>query len=171
MSTLPLLPGNPVYGEGFAASTVSAGPALAWSGSMSEDLSAPDPRNWMRPGRTKLDELCAGAKDVLQEAGTKILLVPHARHILSDAPSAIAWHRDHMAMGVFGLAVAPALLLDPDHAPTGGPLEDLMFRIHELLAPVVDRWIEPPTGVMAPAVDPELVAGLQSRFPAGQPTM
>ena len=125
----------------------------------------------MRPGRTKLDELCAGAKGALQQAGAKILLVPHARHILSDAPSAIAWHREHMAVGVFGLAVAPALLLDPDHAPTGGPLEDLMFRIHELLAPVVDRWIEPPAGVPAPAVDPELVAGLQSRFPAGQPTM
>ena len=71
MSTLPLLPGNPVYGEGFAASTVSAGPALAWSGSMSEDLSAPDPRNWMRPGRTRLDELCAGAKDALQQAGAE----------------------------------------------------------------------------------------------------
>jgi len=78
----------------------------------------------MRPGRTKLDELCAGAKEALQQAGAKILLVPHARHILSDAPSSISWHRDHAAMGV-----------------------------------------------MAPAVDPELVAGLQSRFPAGQPTM
>ena len=138
---------------------------------MSEDLSAPDPRNWMRPGRKRLDELCAGAKDALQNAGVKILLVPHARHILSDAPSAISWHRDHIGTGVFGLAVVPALLLDPDHVPTGGPLEDLMFRIHELLAPVVDRWIEAPTGVDAPEVDPELVASLQSRFPAGQPTM
>ena len=138
---------------------------------MSEDLSTPDPRNWMRPGRKRLDELCAGAKDALQKANAKILLVPHARHILSDAPSAIAWHRDHMGTGVFGLAVAPALLLDPDHAPTGGPLEDLMFRIHELLAPVVDRWIDSPAGLAVPHVDPELVAGLQSRFPAGQPTM
>ena len=69
------------------------------------------------------------------------------------------------------LAALAALLLDPDHAPTGGPLEDLMFRIHELLAPVVDCWIEPPAGVAVPAADPELVAGLQSRFPAGQPTM
>ena len=171
MSTLPLLLGNPVFGEGFALATASDGLALAWSGSMSEDLSTPDPRNWMRPGRKRLDELCAGAKDALQKANAKILLVPHARHILSDAPSAIAWHRDHMGTGVFGLAVAPALLLDPDHAPTGGPLEDLMFRIHELLAPVVDRWIEPPPEVTVPAVDPELVASLQSRFPAGQPTI
>ena len=76
-----------------------------------------------------------------------------------------------MATGVFGLAVAPALLLDPDHVPTGGPLEDLMFRIHELLAPVVDRWIEVPTDMDAPTVAPELLEGLQSRFPAGQPTM
>mgnify|MGYP004177285403 CR=1 FL=1 len=138
---------------------------------MSEDLSVPDPRNWMRPGRKRLDEVCAGAKDALQQASAKVLLVPHARHILSDAPSAIAWHRDHMGTAVFGLAVAPALLLDPDHAPSGGPLEDLMFRIHELLAPVVDRWIEAPTGVAAPVVDPELIEELQSRFPAGQPTM
>ena len=138
---------------------------------MSEDLSAPDPRNWMRPGRTKLDQVCAGAKDALQKVNAKILVVPHARHILSDAPSAISWHRDHMATGVFGLAVAPALLLDPAHVPTGGPLEDLMFRIHELLAPVVDRWIEVPTDMDAPMVDPELLEELQSRFPAGQPTM
>ena len=77
---------------------------------MSEDLSAPDPRNWMRPGRKRLDELCAGAKDALQNAGVKILLVPHARHILSDAPSAISWHRDHIGTGVFGLAVGYYLL-------------------------------------------------------------
>lgn len=166
-----MLPGNPLHGHGFAAADVPAGPSLAWSGSMAEDLFAPDPRNWMRPGRTRFDEVCATAKANLHEAGAKILVVPHARHILSDAPSAIAWHRDHMGLGVFGLAVAPALLLDPNNLPAGGPLEDLMFRIHELLGPVVDRWIEPPAGVAVPEVNPELVAGLQTRFPAGQPTM
>ena len=86
---------------------------------MSEDLSAPDPRNWMRPGRTRLDEVCAGAKDALQQAGAKILVAPRSPHSLGRPECDCVAPRPHGERGVW-FGRGPALLPDPDHAPTGG---------------------------------------------------
>ena len=87
----------------------------------------------------------------------------HARHILSDAPSAIAWYRDHMAMGVLVWRWPRPCCW----TPTGthrGPLEDLMFRIYELCGGG-GPLIEPPAGVAVPRSIPNLLRACSPAFP------
>ncbi len=103
---------------------------FAWSGTLAEQLTEGTPMNWMR-GPALLDQACASLRPQLQHHGRRLLLVPHARHVLSDAYSALMWWCRHVIPGqemladtrpprderAFGLAFDPGAMLEPSMLP------------------------------------------------------
>lgn len=65
-------------------------PVVVWSGTLADELFGATPLNWTSPGAEGL----AGLLDRLDAADRgRLLLRPHARHVLSDPPSVRAWCR------------------------------------------------------------------------------
>lgn len=109
---------------------------VTWTGSLNaDDLWTPEPRNWLGPGILALEEVLTALGD--GSAGTsEIYLVPHARHVLSDAHGTRQfldrWAHDRLAVR---LALWPWGLFEPsmvEHA------EDHLHRILETLLPYTD---------------------------------
>ncbi|MBL9140997.1 MAG: hypothetical protein JNK53_03940, partial [Phycisphaerae bacterium] len=103
---------------------------FAWSGTLAAELTEVSPMNWMR-GPDMLDAACESLRPQLIAHGRRLLLVPHARHVLSDARSALTWWSSQVIPGQellaetrapqgerpFGLAFDPAALLEPSMLP------------------------------------------------------
>jgi hypothetical protein len=129
---------NPLEVEGMAAieslAANSAPRIIAWSGSMADALFARSPLTWMPTGRAAFESACARLRDAAARSGATILLRPHARHALSDAPSsrrwADTWRSQHM-----GLLFDPASLFEPAMLPDAA---DHLPRLFEALGPACD---------------------------------
>ncbi len=100
--------------------------AVLWSGWIGSPGNStdgnvdPDFRAWSGTGRAQLDAFLARTLPRLTAAGTRLWLRPHARHILSDAPSCAAFLRDHAAAcaaGTLALFLDLELLITPPMAP------------------------------------------------------
>jgi hypothetical protein len=138
--------GNPLAGEWAFDAELPGSWALAWSGTLGGTLFEGTPANWMR-GPAALDALCDELAPQLARHGKRLVLVPHARHVLSDARSALTWWCDRLFPGQrfellppapagprpFGLALDIAALLEPSMVP------DVEDHVQSLLASIGPR--------------------------------
>jgi len=129
-------PGNPLAiqpGEA-AAGLPDAPVVIAWSGGLGEDLFSRDPRTWLPPGRAALERWLDAALPVMERRGGRLLVRPHARHVVSDAHTAVSL-LDARAGAPLGLALDPAALLE---ASMLADLDDHMVRTLALAGPRAD---------------------------------
>jgi hypothetical protein len=124
---------------------------MAWSGTLGGTLFEGTPANWMR-GPQALDSLCNALEPQLSRHGKRLVLVPHARHVLSDARSALTWWCERVIPGEdpnavrrspsgvrpFGLALDPAALLEPSMLPDA---EDHLRSLLAAFGPRIDVLI------------------------------
>jgi hypothetical protein len=113
----------------------SAPRVLAFTGSMSGCTDEGDLRNWMPAGIERARAAIAHARSTAASAGQRLLVVPHALHLVSDVHSVLRTLREHEGVG---LALAPAALL------TGTMLEhaaDHLARLLGTLGPMADAII------------------------------
>jgi len=97
---------------------------IAWSGRADDtdpDPFAADPRSWM-PGGSAMPEFLArldALVPILRRTRVRVLIRPHARHIVSDVPRAVAMlhHHSKSTTPHFGLALEPSALLEPSMVP------------------------------------------------------
>jgi hypothetical protein len=133
--------GNPLDGQWAIDAELPGEWALSWSGTLGDSLFDGTPANWMR-GPAALDALCDELAPQLSRHGKRLVLVPHARHVLSDARSALTWWCERVIPGEdpnvirrspagprpFGLALDPAAMLEPSM------LDDVEDHMQSLLA-------------------------------------
>ncbi len=126
--------GNPLANGWDAAGAIAHAaadrPLVLWSGACADDLFAAHPHTWGAPGWDALARACDALAPRLAERGCVACFRPHARHVLSDAPSCRRFLTEH-ADGPFGLALAPALMLEPSMVRA---IEDHLERIFESVA-------------------------------------
>ncbi|MFG0331641.1 MAG: hypothetical protein ACF8PN_17275 [Phycisphaerales bacterium] len=100
------------------------------SGTLADEPGAPDPRNWLGPGRRRLDEWLDEVSPAIERDDLRICIEPDCRGILSDTQSTLNFLRertdDRMA-----LALHPARLLESSML---GEVEDHLIRIFDTLA-------------------------------------
>lgn len=114
-----------------------AAAAIVRSGSLAAQKFAEEPRNWMGPGRQRLEACCDGLVGPLAAAGRTVLWRPHARQILSDIAGTIDFLRRHRGER-FGLALAPADLFTPGLVGTAA---EFLPRLMATLAPLASLLI------------------------------
>jgi len=133
--------GNPLDGHWAVDAELPGAWVIAWSGTLGASTFEGTPANWMR-GPKALDTLCDALAPQLERHGKRLVLVPHARHVLSDARSALTWWCERVIPGAdpnlvrrssggprpFGLALDPAAMLEPSM------LEDVEDHMHSLFA-------------------------------------
>lgn len=140
--------GNPL-GEHWAVDAELPGRwVMAWSGTLGGSLFEGTPANWMR-GPARLDALCDELAPQLARHGKRLVLVPHARHVLSDARSALTWWCERVIPGEdpnlvrrspdgprpFGLALDPGAMLEPSMVTD---VEDHMQSLLSSFGPRID---------------------------------
>jgi hypothetical protein len=133
--------GNPLDGHWAVDAELPGTWVMAWSGTLGASPFEGTPANWMS-GPAALDELCDALAPQLARHGKRLVLVPHARHVLSDARSALTWWCERVIPGEdpnlvrrspagarpFGLALDPAAMLEPSM------VADVEDHMHSLLA-------------------------------------
>jgi hypothetical protein len=133
--------GNPLAGDWAVDADLPGEWIMAWSGTLGGAPFEGTPANWMR-GPAALDACCDELAPQLVRHGKRLVLLPHARHVLSDARSALTWWCDRVIPGQdpnvvrhspagrrpFGLALDPAALLEPSM------LEDIEDHMQSLLS-------------------------------------
>jgi hypothetical protein len=143
--------GNPLDGTWAVDAELPGGWVLAWSGTLGESLFEGGPANWMR-GPAALDAVCDELAPQLARHGKRLVLVPHARHVLSDARSALTWWCERVIPGQdpnvvrrspegarsFGLALDPAALLEPSMVPD---VEDHVQSLLSSFGPRIDLLV------------------------------
>lgn len=124
---------------------------LAWSGTLGGHLFEGPPANWMR-GPGALAATCDALAPQFERHGKRLLLVPHARHVLSDARSALTWWCERVIPGLdpssvrqppvgaraFGLALDAGALLEPSMIPD---VQDHLQSLFAAFGPRVDAVI------------------------------
>jgi len=131
-----------------------AGPIILWSGTPESDLFARSPRAWLMPADENLTRLCDQLSALAQTHNCRILLRPHARHILSDIPRCLRFLQNKPAS--LGLALDPIAMLEPSMLRDW---EDHLARILQSLAPLSDALF---ISNIARAPDPDSDAALTS---------
>jgi hypothetical protein len=140
--------GNPLDGHWAVDAELPGAWVMAWSGTLGASPFEGTPANWMR-GPKALDGLCDALAPQLARHGKRLVLVPHARHVLSDARSALTWWCGRVIPGEdpnlvrrspagprpFGLALDPAALLEPSML---GDVEDHMQSLLASFGPRID---------------------------------
>lgn len=111
---------------------LGGGRVIVNSGSLSDDLDALDPHNWMPGGMNALIRHLKSLDPALRASGTTLLLEPRSRHIIHDAPVARDFFRERPHESV-GLALNPTALFEPTMLQFR---EDHLQRIAEALAPL-----------------------------------
>ena len=106
-----VLSGNPLDDAWRAPAEPQANRMMLASGTLGSLLDEPHPANWLKTGREALDGFCARMLPELTSRGERLLFTPHARHVLSDAPSCVKFLDDH-AEEPIGIALAPARLIE-----------------------------------------------------------
>jgi hypothetical protein len=123
---------NPLADDWKIPTQVAANQRLiTWSGTLAtgDDLFASHPLNWLAAGRTALDSFCEQILPTLKGHHQQIAFRPHARHILSDAPSTQDFLNKHPAEP-FELALDPAAMIESTMQAT---IVDHLERIFETL--------------------------------------
>ncbi|MFK7961595.1 MAG: hypothetical protein AB8G96_13845 [Phycisphaerales bacterium] len=151
-----VLPGNPLADDWSPPASLPSDPGdlILWTGAMGDGPFAPHPHTWMSPGRTRLTERLADLAEALSrgpEPGRRLLLRPHARHVLSDPPSVRSFLRDAGDLPI-GLCLEPAALFEA--TMLGDAAEEHVERILGGLGDLTDVHlrgdVEPPAGVPIP---------------------
>lgn len=109
------LPGNPLSAASPPAIPAEPPPAVAaWSGWTGDDDTpfAPSPRNWLPGSRERLAAWCDRIAEDLHAARARLLLRPHARHVLSDIPGVRSF-LDARPDDTIGLLLDPAGMMEP----------------------------------------------------------
>jgi len=115
-----------------AARALPEAPAVvSWSGGLGDGLFERDPRTWLPSGRAALEAWLDAALPEIERRGGRLLLRPHARHVVSDAHTAVSL-LDARSGAPLGLALDPAGLLE---ATMLGNLDDHLVRTLELAGP------------------------------------
>lgn len=135
--------------EGIAAGGVIAPRLIAWSGSLADDPSERDPRTWGPAGLASLRGALARWREPLIRANWRLLLRPHARHILCDPQRCVTMLNEWEKSGEpFALALDPAAMIEEsmqsnadDHARRA--CEALASRSAIIVVP-------PPTAALKP---------------------
>ncbi|MEO1130636.1 MAG: TIM barrel protein [Planctomycetota bacterium] len=118
---------------------------VAWSGSVSEaSLFQRDPHTWMSAGREAFDDFLRRIAPELTAREQRLLLRPHARHVLCDPQRCLSFLRELDEDAPFGIALdAGAMLEDEmlskveDHLERA--FEALGRRVHVVVATDVAR--------------------------------
>jgi hypothetical protein len=105
--------GNPLSPDWLALAELPAPRMLCWSGTLAPEPFGTHPANWLRPGRTALDQFVRAATPALESQGLALCLRPHARHVLSDAQGCLRFLTDHAGLPV-QVALSPADMLTAD---------------------------------------------------------
>lgn len=108
---------------------------LAFTGSLSGSHDEGDLRNWMPAGIEACRNALGSARTRAEDRGQRLVIVPHALHLVSDLHSTLRLLREHQGIGV---AIAPAALLTAsmlEHA------DDHLTRILGTLGPIADAII------------------------------
>ena len=108
---------------------------LAFTGSLSGSPDAGDLRNWMPAGIEACRSALGSARTRAEERGQRLVIVPHALHLVSDLHSTLRLLREHQGIGV---AIAPAALLTAGMVEHAG---DHLTRILGTLGPIADAII------------------------------
>lgn len=88
---------------------------VCWSGTLAEGLFDRDPRTWLPSGKAALDAWLDRVEPTLRASNTRLLLRPHARHVIADGPRAVTFYKERCADGApFGLALDLAALFEHD---------------------------------------------------------
>lgn len=141
------------------------GDLVVWSGTLAPDLLTSHPYTWMSPGREALAERLVGLMSLVRDAGGRVLLRPHARHVLSDPPSIRAFMKELGDVPV-SILLEPAAMFEP--SMLGPEAEDHLERIGlglgDLAAAIVESDVVPATD--GPFDGCRLVALGAGRLPA-----
>lgn len=108
---------------------------LAFTGSLSGSTDEGDLRNWMPAGIEACRSALGSARTRAEDRGQRLVIVPHALHLVSDLHSTLRLLREHQGVGV---ALAPAALLTASMLEHAG---DHLARILGTLGPVADAII------------------------------
>lgn len=139
---------------------------IAWSGTTDDprdDPFAPDPAAWLPASMPALLARLEALEPLLIDHRVRLLIRPHARHILSDAPRCgvtlrAPWRSTHPHIG---LALDPVAMVEPSMIPTAidhirRSLEDLA---HRASAVILTNFLAPdpadPDAALHPARLPE----------------
>lgn len=143
--------GNPLDGQFAFDADLPGEWVMSWSGTLGDSLFAGTPSNWMR-GPVALNALCDELSPQLVRHGKRLVLVPHARHVLSDARSALTWWCERVITGEdpnivrhspvgprpFGLALNLSAMLEPSMI---SDVEDHMQSLLASFGPRIDALI------------------------------
>lgn len=159
-------PAFPAFLESCEAVTL-----LAWSGPTEDhegDPFAPDPRAWLPASMPAFLERLRRLEPVLAARRIRLLIRPHARHIVSDGPRCAALFRPEWRAAAphVGLALDPAAMLEPSMLLVGA---DHIRRALELAGRFASVVIL--TNAVAPKDADGLVAQTSIRqgvIPAGE---
>ncbi len=145
-------PGNPLamtadeFGAVVRSSVGESRRVVAWSGTLAEGLFDDDPRTWGPAGHAAFNSMHASVAPMLLELDARLLLRPHARHVLNDVASTRTALRS-LDGQPFGLALAPTSLLT---ATMLDRIEEHLERIFEGLGKeahllIIDDLVAMPT--------------------------
>jgi hypothetical protein len=108
---------------------------LAFTGSLSGSPDDGDLRNWMPAGIEACRSALGSARARANDRGQRLVIVPHALHLVSDLHSTLRLLREHQGIGV---ALSPAALLTASMLEHAG---DHLARILGTIGPVADAII------------------------------
>jgi hypothetical protein len=137
---------------------------VTWSGSLAEDLSEDEPLNFMRRGHEAFHARCTELHEALNAANRRLALVPHHRHLLSDAPSVRAF-LDQWAGGPFDILFDPVRLFAKSMYDRA---DEHAERIFELIAPRAIAWRRPVDGIVPAEVAAAIEAAGRRFDPEGR---
>lgn len=168
--------------EPIATAHVGAGAiTVCWSGSLADDMFARDWGTWGGAGMEALRRFCEGITPGLAARDGRLVLRPHARHVLSD-PFKCRRFFDELGEGRIGVALDAASMME--HSMLG-EAEGHYERAFEMLGPVasvvfvtgVDRAADeerPPTACAAGqgVVNAGVIGALvRAHVPGGTPLL
>lgn len=149
--------GNTLAGEWPGEAAWPASRLVTFSGSLAPTLAESHPANWLTPGRAALDQFCQASAPALEGSGRRLCLQPHARHVLSDAPSCVSFLDAHVNQP-FDLLLAAMDMVEPAMVP----------EIHEHLARTFDVLADRCVAVLLTDLDPRGDGQLPAKVPLGR---
>lgn len=126
------LGGNPL-GGGIDLSGLGPGATgVCWSGTLGAELFGRDWGTWGGAGMEALGAFCARVAPELESRGARLVLRPHARHVLSDPFRCRRFLDEHGGRGVVGVALDAASMTEGSML---GDAQDHAERAFEMLGP------------------------------------
>jgi len=155
-----VLDANPLGTPGVGAGELLGARAtpVVWSGTLGAGLFEVHLPTWGPEAWAALGRWCDGVRSELDGAGRRVLLRPHARHVLSDVQRCVRFF-DERAGQPFGLALEPSALFEPSMLETA---DDHLTRIFTFLGPRAAVLIRTDAAPGVDAADP------MSRPPLGK---